>query len=146
MGPPRRGRAAWSAWSFLPEVAGELLAARVIRLLQDVVHVRLHRAQSQLQIAGDVLVVLALQHEREDLPLAGGHAVALAVGGQQVVDLLAHDGVLGHRGLLEPQAQRGSGFAQAEEGERQHEEVLGEVALGYVEGKHGDGGGATVGE
>ena len=124
--------------SLFPEVAGEILAACVVGLLQDVVHVRLHGSQRQLQLARDVLIVLALQHEGEDLPLACGHAVAFAVRGQQVVDLPSHLGVLGCGRLLEPQPQRGSGFAQAEERERQHEEVLGEVALGYVEGQHRD--------
>ena len=69
------------------EGAGEILAACVVGLLQDVVHVRLHGSQRQLQLARDVLIVLALQHEGEDLPLACGHAVAFAVRGQQVVDL-----------------------------------------------------------
>ena len=100
----------------------------MVGLLQDVVHVRLHGSQRQLQLARDVLIVLALQHEGEDLPLACGHAVAFAVRGQQVVDLPSHLGALGCGRLLEPQPQRGSGFAQAEERERQHEEVLGEVA------------------
>ena len=53
--------------------------------LQNVVHMGLHGAQSQLRRTGDVLVVLALQHLFQDDALARGQVTVLAEGEEQLV-------------------------------------------------------------
>lgn len=86
---------------FFPEFAHEVGAVGAAGLFENVMGVGLHGAESEMQIAGDILVVLAFQHQSQDVALTRGQAMHRAISGNQLVDVLAANVRVAHQGLVE---------------------------------------------